>query len=413
LETLKSIPLDAIAPSKTNPRKNFDAQYIDELAASIAQVGLMQPIIVRPNGGNYVIIAGECRYRAARKAGLEEISAIVRTDLSDAAILELQLVENLRRRDLHPMEEAQGYRSLLLTKQYDVARIAERVGRSVKYVYDRVKLLDLVPEAQELFLANTITAGHAILLARLSPADQKRAMKAESGGYGRPSGLFVMESTLFDPREEDDGKDPYKDFDKLKPVSVREFDAWIKEHVKFDRTKVDPMLFPETVTAFEEAAAEKRKVIPITYSYRAGDDIRKAGDERIYGERAWKRADGKMKSKTCDFAVLGVIVDGAGYGEAFKVCVNKDKCKVHWEAEKRAKQKSAKTAGASKKDYWARERERQEKERRRREAAEARYKKAMPAIRDAMVFAVKKAPTKATGLLAKTILGYMNVSVKK
>lgn len=129
--------------------------------------------------------------------------------MTDQQFLEIITIENLQREDVHPLEEASGYQSLLQLKDYDVQKIADRVGRSVKYVYDRVKLLQLTKEAQKLFFDDRITAGHAILLARLSGADQKRVMEES---------LWEDEKLPFHPEDDRGGRID----DAQKPISVRE-----------------------------------------------------------------------------------------------------------------------------------------------------------------------------------------------
>lgn len=229
--TYQEIPIEQIHESKLNPRKYFDPTKLQELTESVKQKGILEPILVRPNAGGFEVVAGARRFRAAIAAMLTTIPAVVR-ELSDQDALETMVIENLQRDDLHPLEEATGYKMLLAQRGMDVARIAERVGRSVKYVYDRVKLLALTKEAQKVFLDGKIQAGHAILLARLRPEDQARAMDAETGG------LFQSERLLWDPTR--DGDD-----EAVKPASVRELQAWIDQHVKFDAGEADPMLFPE------------------------------------------------------------------------------------------------------------------------------------------------------------------------
>src|SRR3990167_10092058 len=120
--------------------------------------------------------------------------------MSGEAFLELVNVENLLREDVHPLEEAAGYQALMTRGGYDVARLAERVGKSVTYVYDRLKLLALAPPAQELFWDGTIMAGHAILLARLTAAEQARAIGTPPG-YA-DGGLLRVEALLWDPNEQ-------------------------------------------------------------------------------------------------------------------------------------------------------------------------------------------------------------------
>ncbi|MBI4636122.1 MAG: ParB/RepB/Spo0J family partition protein [Candidatus Rokubacteria bacterium] len=393
------VPLAQLHESPLNPRKHFDPKSLEELTASITASGIITPLVVRPNAGGFEIAAGHRRYRAAQKAGLTEAPCVVRP-MTEAEFVEILSIENGRREDLTPLEEAEGYRLLMTKAGYSVERIAERIGMSVKYVYDRVKLLQLAPAAQTLLRDGTITAGHAILLARLTPKDQARVIgdpkDVERGG------LLKYESLLWDPEEQ--GRP--KELERVKPVSVRELEAWIDEHVRFDAAKADPMLFAETVGTVTAAKETAEKIVPITHQPYIDPEAREG---RTFGPRSWKRADGKKGSKPCEHAVTGVIAVGPGRGEAFKVCIDKDKCATHWGAEKRARARQAARGemGGSQtgaQDRWEREQAKRQEEQERKEAERARWTKAEPVILQALAAAVKKAPTKARGLLASIVL---------
>ncbi|HEY3175662.1 MAG TPA: ParB/RepB/Spo0J family partition protein [Candidatus Polarisedimenticolia bacterium] len=404
--------LDAIIPSKSNPRTNFDPVKLKELEDSIRQKGVLQPILVRTmkDGKNVELVAGERRVRAARAAGLKEIPAVIR-DLTDAEVLEIQVIENLQRDDLHPLEEAEGYRQLAGVKGYDVARIAERIGRSVKYVYDRMKLVSLVKEAKDLFLADRITAGHAILLARLKPKDQARAIDPEGADhhYGGLRGLWQGERQLFGDGDEEDRKDPYAN---LKAVSVRELQHWIDAHVKLEAPDVDQMLLPETAATLQAAVEEDVKVLRITRNDVTPEELRD-GPKVILG-RSWMRADGKEKSKHCDHARLAMVVMGEGRGDAFQVCIDKKKCATHWPehvkaakaAARQVKKEAGKPAAAGKVKLqpWEIEQQKRREAEKREDEERAPIVKAMPQILDAVAERVKKMPAGANGLLAKTVL---------
>lgn len=182
-EAFQIIELAKVKPSPTNPRKRFDEAKLADLAESIRSLGCIQPIVVRPIEDGYELVAGERRYRASLLAGQETIPAIVR-ELDDAAVLEIQVVENNQREDVHPLEETEGYRRLLDSGAYGterveaVKRLAGKLGRSESYVWQRLKLADLIEPVREAFLADKITAGHAILIARLNPEAQERAFNA-------------------------------------------------------------------------------------------------------------------------------------------------------------------------------------------------------------------------------------------
>lgn len=182
------IPLACVIPSKTNPRKNFDGVALEELASSIKQHGIAQPILVRPMADEYVeldgtqvacveIVAGERRYRAAKMAGLETVPAIVRA-LSDVQALELQILENLQRKDVHEIEEAEGYDRLMKEAGYTADQLAEKVGKSRSYIYGRLKLCALAPAARDACFDGRINASTALLIARI-PVAELQAKAAE------------------------------------------------------------------------------------------------------------------------------------------------------------------------------------------------------------------------------------------
>src|SRR5882762_10033072 len=181
MSLVQDIPLNRIQESKTNPRRTLDEAKLAELAANIRQHGVLQPVLVRPspNGedGFYELVAGARRYRASKLAGRETIPATIR-ELTDTACLELQLIENLQRADVHELDEARGYAALMQLQPdtYTVETLAEKIGRSEKYVYARLRLLQLIDEAQEAFYPGRLTVAHAFEIARLQPDDQRRAL---------------------------------------------------------------------------------------------------------------------------------------------------------------------------------------------------------------------------------------------
>jgi len=153
------LPLALIHPNPEQPRRRFDEAALAELAASIRKQGLLQPLLVRPRGEGYELVAGERRYRAAQLAGLQEVPVVVR-DLDDREALELALVENLQREDLNPIEEALGYQRLL-EMGHSQAQIAEAVGKARSTVTNSLRLLQLDEESREALAAGRISAGHA------------------------------------------------------------------------------------------------------------------------------------------------------------------------------------------------------------------------------------------------------------
>ena len=159
------ISIDQLHPSGFNPRKAFDETELSELADSIRSKGLLQPIIARPDPrrGGYEIVAGERRWRAAQRAALHTVPAIVR-ELSDMEAAEFALIENVQRTDLNPIEEASGYSDLIEKFGYTQEQVSEVIGKSRTYLTNMLRLLKLPQPVQTLLQAGKLTAGHARLL---------------------------------------------------------------------------------------------------------------------------------------------------------------------------------------------------------------------------------------------------------
>jgi ParB family transcriptional regulator, chromosome partitioning protein len=170
------LALDTIHESATNPRRTFEESKLHELAESIRQHGLIQPITVRPNSEGFEIVAGARRFRAAQMAELFAIPARI-VELTDAQSLEWALVENACRVDVHPYEEAEGFQRLLDIPGYDVAALVEKSGKSASHIYARLSLLQLIPEVAEAFTEERITASHANLIARIPQESQAEAFE--------------------------------------------------------------------------------------------------------------------------------------------------------------------------------------------------------------------------------------------
>lgn len=163
-----SVNINDIEPNREQPRKTFDEEALSELAASIGEHGIIQPLVVRPIAdGGYQLIAGERRWRAARIAGLNEVPVVIR-EITDSELLELALVENLQREDLNPIEEAQGLSLLMETYEMTQEQAAKRVGKSRPAVANAVRLLLLPPSVVDMVREGKISAGHARALLALS-----------------------------------------------------------------------------------------------------------------------------------------------------------------------------------------------------------------------------------------------------
>jgi len=167
------IPLRNIESNPDQPRKVFDEETLLELAESIKQQGVLQPIIVEKENDLYTVIAGERRYRASRLAGLSEIPAIVRT-FTEEEKLEIALIENIQREDLNPIEEAQAYRHLIEANNISQDTLSQRIGKKRSTIANMLRLLKLPEDMQSAIAANEISSGHArAILSVINPADQR------------------------------------------------------------------------------------------------------------------------------------------------------------------------------------------------------------------------------------------------
>lgn len=170
-----TISIEKLRSGKYQPRKTFDKEPLDELARSIKEHGILQPIVARPTGnGQFEIVAGERRWRAAQQAGLHDVPVIIK-NFNNQKTLELSLIENLQRRDLNPIEEAEGYQRLISEFLLTQEMVAERVGKERATVANSLRLLKLAPEVRELVQKGQLSSGHAkVLLSIADPILQKR-----------------------------------------------------------------------------------------------------------------------------------------------------------------------------------------------------------------------------------------------
>ena len=204
-----SLPISQVESYSGQPRKHFDEESLQELADSITEHGIIQPLTVRKlSSGYYQIIAGERRWRAARLAGLQEVPVIV-MEADDRKAAELAMIENLQREDLNPMEEAAGFQSLIETYHMTQEEAAQRVGKSRSAVTNALRLVGLSPSVRKLVEENNLTAGHARALVPLSPSLQESAANAIIAG-----GLSVRQTEALVKRlsaEKKESKKPRSD----------------------------------------------------------------------------------------------------------------------------------------------------------------------------------------------------------
>jgi ParB family transcriptional regulator, chromosome partitioning protein len=348
---VQDISLNRIQESKTNPRRTFDETKLAELAGNIRQHGVLQPILVRPlphgEDGFFELVAGARRYRASQLAKRETIPASVR-ELTDTECLELQLIENLQRADVHELDEARGYAALMRLQPdtYTVETLAEKIGRSEKYVYARLRLMRLIQEAQEAFYLGKLTVAHAFEIARLEPNDQRRALQECFPNHKTAAAILK------------DGK--------AEAVTVRQLRAWVEQEIHLDltnapfdpqdeslvppagscaqcpkRTGNNPLLFPEVrqksictdracyrmkVEALVEirmkpleAAGEK----PLRVSQAPAWQVKQRNPDVLY-EGHYRT----VKKAECPQARPAVVMDGTDAGKVLHVCRD-EKCSVH------------------------------------------------------------------------------------
>lgn len=226
-----------IEPNKGQPRKNFNEDALEELADSIKQFGLIQPLVVQKRDGYYEIIAGERRWRAAKKAGLKEVPVIIR-DYTDEEMMEIALIENLQREDLNPIEEAQAYKKLINDYKLKQDEIAEKVSKSRVAITNSMRLLKLSEKVQDMIVDEMISSGHGRALLALN--DKK--MQEELANRIFDEKLSVRETEqivkAFNNPKEKKNKEEYSDnfvYEKIE----NEFKEIIGTNVSIKRKSQD------------------------------------------------------------------------------------------------------------------------------------------------------------------------------
>ena len=180
------ININEIKPNQNQPRKSFNEEKLEELAASIIENGLIQPVILRKADKGYEIVAGERRWRACRKAGLKEIPCIIR-EFTDEQNMLIAIIENMQREDLNPVEEAEGLNQMIVNFGMTQEQVSKSVGKSRPYITNALRLLKLPSEIREMLLANQLSAGHARAIAGIGDTE-KQIQLAE---YAIKEGLLI------------------------------------------------------------------------------------------------------------------------------------------------------------------------------------------------------------------------------
>lgn len=171
-ENEQMVKVTQIEPNREQPRKNFEEESLNELAESIRQFGILQPLLVKKKGERYEIIAGERRWRAAKLAGVKEVPVVVR-DYTDQEIMEIALIENIQRENLNPIEEAQAYMRLIQEFHLKQEELGQRVAKSRTVIANRMRLLKLAPEVQEMLAEGLLSEGHARAILGLENLEQQ------------------------------------------------------------------------------------------------------------------------------------------------------------------------------------------------------------------------------------------------
>ncbi|RKX93528.1 MAG: chromosome partitioning protein ParB [Spirochaetes bacterium] len=169
---IAEIDIEKIVPNRDQPRKSFDKQEIQELAESIRENGIIQPIVLRAKDEVYEIVVGERRFRAAKEAGLKKVPAIIK-EYSESRLLEIALIENIQRKDLNPLEEALAFKTIIDRDTITQEELSKRVGRSRSYIANMIRLLELPDEIKKFVSRGTITVGHAKAIMALNEKEKQ------------------------------------------------------------------------------------------------------------------------------------------------------------------------------------------------------------------------------------------------
>jgi ParB family transcriptional regulator, chromosome partitioning protein len=354
LSEYRDLPLDWLIVSPTNPRKTFDEDAMQELAASIRENGVLQPLLVRPRAErSFEIVFGERRYRGAAMAEKETVPVCIR-EMTDAQVLEAQLVENLQRQDVHPLHEAQGFAALLRLEEpkYSIELIAAKCGKSAGYVTSRLRLTELAPAAVDAFTKDEIGLGHALLLAKLQPEQQGEALTAcwqESYAGGTKARRILLpvrhlrewiehnillELATAPFSKEDATLVPNAgscvECPKRTGHNTLLFDGIAAQHDSCS----DPACYAAKVDAHvKQTVASKPKLVQITTAYGKPAEGSAIVPRNQYVEIRQEKPKNKYQQdapeyKTCKYTTEAIVADGTEKGELRKVCANPD-CPVH------------------------------------------------------------------------------------
>jgi ParB family chromosome partitioning protein len=350
----RNLPLAVLTESATNPRRIFEDSALKELAESIRSQGVLSPLLVRPlTDQSFEIVAGARRYRAAQMAEAPIVPVRIVT-LTDAEALEAQLIENLQRRDVHPLEEAQGFKALLNLEdpKYSIEQIAAKVGKSPAYCAARVRLTELATPVVEAFYSEEIGVGHALLLAKLQPAQQEQALancfREEWNGGAKAKRILLPVRHLQQWIEHNVllllKQAP---FNKRDPQLVPTAGSCVDCPKRTGHNKLlfadvsrntdacsDPNCYAAKLDAHVKAKiAAKPELVQISTAYKQQPEGLKTIPRNKYVEIREGKPDTPEKAKwpefkTCKFTTEAIVSDGIDKGELRKVCTEPT-CPVH------------------------------------------------------------------------------------
>jgi ParB family chromosome partitioning protein len=350
----RNLPLSILTESKANPRHIFEDAALKELADSIRSQGVLSPLLVRPlNERSFEIVAGARRYRAAQMAESETVPVRI-VNLTDAEALEAQLIENLQRRDVHPLEEAQGFRALLNLEEpkYSVEQIAAKTGKSTAYCLARLKLTELAPAVVEALSKDEIGVGHALLLAKLQPAQQEEALAAcfrEDWGGGSKNKRILLPVRNLKDWIEHNVMLILKDapFSKRDAQLVPAVGSCLDCPKRTGHNKLlfadlsgnsdacsDPACYAAKLDAHvKQTVAAKPKLVQITTAYGKPAEGSPILPRNQYVEIRQEKPQNKYQQtapeyKTCKSTTEAIISEGTEKGELRKICADPN-CPIH------------------------------------------------------------------------------------
>jgi ParB family chromosome partitioning protein len=350
----RDLPLALLTESTTNPRRIFEENALKELAETIRTQGVLSPLLVRPlNERSFEIVFGARRFRAAQIAEIATIPVRIK-NLTDAEVLEAQLIENLQRRDVHPMEEANGFRALLSLEdpKYSIEQIAAKTGKGPAYIAARLKLTELTPLVVEAFYREEIGVGHALLLAKLQPEQQEQALAAcfkedwSAGGQKAKRILLPVRNLQFWIESNVLLVLKLAPFDKRDAQLVPAVESCVDCPKRTGHNKLlfsdmgkqdactDPACYQGKVDAHvAKTVAAKPKLVQISTAYGQQQQGSVTLPRNKYTEIRPEKPKTKEEAtrpefKTCKYTTEAIVSEGIDKGELRKVCTEVN-CPVH------------------------------------------------------------------------------------